>query len=210
MNLGSDDSEDEFFGCQSDDNDTTAITTSTTRNYDISVGTELKQQQQQQQIDHQGLCSPTPGAGAVLDSSSHGALSLQESIAQDQVYKNIGYHQAYDRYKEDKLQEGFEAGYRAYIHDAMRLGDLLGQHMMMMTTTTRMSRMTTNSAATTTTTNSCDTSSREVCHDVVETIKNYLLQSQSISNTNESQDDNTKELHDVLNMVQEQLDDAKA
>lgn len=202
MNLGLDDSEDEFFGCQSDDNDTIAIpTSSTTRNYDISVGTELKQQR----IDHQGLCSATTGAGAAVDSSSHGALSLQESIAQDQVYKNIGYHQAYDRYKEDKLQEGFEAGYRAYIHDAMRLGDLLGQHMITMTTTT-MSRITANSATnTTTTTSSYDTSSREVCH-VAETIKNYLLQSQSISNTNESQDDSTKELHDILDMIQQKLD----
>mmetsp|Transcript_12136 Transcript_12136/g.22728 ORF Transcript_12136/g.22728 Transcript_12136/m.22728 type:complete len:185 (+) Transcript_12136:26-580(+) len=179
MNIDSD-SEDEFFGCQSD-NDTEA---SHLRNNQISTGVD---------DDSDDLVKGALVVGAIAAPSpiavdhSHGTLSLQESMAQDQVYKNIGYHQAYDRCKEVKLQEGFEAGYRTYIDDAMRLGDLLGKQIMM--------AMMTNE------TSSYD--SRKVS-SVITNIKNYLMQSQSESTThnqNANNDQQDKELHDILNMV---------
>lgn len=175
MNLSSH-SEDEFFGCQSDNDN---ITTSNVINPDNSSWVvESARGVKNSDHQHQRLCSPPP-----VD-SSHGALSLQESMAQGRIYKNIGYHQAYDRHKEVKLQEGFEAGYRTYIDDAMRLGDLLGKHMMAMTN---------------------QKSNPSDVFKVIAIIKNYLIQSQSVSSNTNGQED--KELlYDVLDTVQKQLD----
>ena len=61
----------------------------------------------------------------------HGALDKHETNAQGEMYRNIGYHEAYDEYKEVRLQEGFEAGYRANFDDAKKLGDLLGKWVVM-------------------------------------------------------------------------------
>ena len=57
----------------------------------------------------------------------HGSLEKHEEQAQRETHKNIGYHEAYDEYKEIKLQQGFEDGYRGTIDDAMKLGMLLGK-----------------------------------------------------------------------------------
>jgi hypothetical protein len=174
MNLGSD-SEDEFFGCQSDNDNTTASNVINPDNSSAGVESAGVKNSDHQ---HQRLSSPPP-----VD-SSHGALSLQESIAHGRIYKNIGYHQAYDRHKEVKLQEGFEAGYRTYIDDAMRLGDLLGKHMMAMAN---------------------QKSNPSDVFKVIANIKNYLIQSQSVSSNTNGQED--KELlYDVLDTVQKQLD----
>ena len=57
----------------------------------------------------------------------HGSLAKHETQAQHENHRNIGYHEAYDEFKEVKLQEGFEAGYRQYILEAKKLGMLLGR-----------------------------------------------------------------------------------
>mmetsp|Transcript_2221 Transcript_2221/g.3380 ORF Transcript_2221/g.3380 Transcript_2221/m.3380 type:complete len:149 (-) Transcript_2221:20-466(-) len=61
---------------------------------------------------------------------AHGSLLKHESQAQEENYRNIGYHEAYDENKEIKLQEGFEAGYRDTMEDARKLGALLGNIVM--------------------------------------------------------------------------------
>ena len=88
MNSKTSDSEDEFFGNQSDEDSTCKVPL------------------------------------------AHGSLPKHESQAQEENYRNIGYHEAYDENKEIKLQEGFEAGYRETFEDARKLGALLGNIVM--------------------------------------------------------------------------------
>jgi len=61
---------------------------------------------------------------------AHGSLTKHESQAQEETYRKIGYHEAYDMNKEVKVQEGFESGYRETIGDASKLGSKLGSLLM--------------------------------------------------------------------------------
>jgi hypothetical protein len=60
-------------------------------------------------------------------SSYYGRLGDQEVLARENEMKNIGYLEAHEETKEQRLQEGFEAGYRETFDAAMRVGKLLGQ-----------------------------------------------------------------------------------
>ncbi len=65
------------------------------------------------------------------DGHGYGSLSKHEHLAQHQQYKNIGYHESFDQFKEVKLQEGFEAGYTQHINDAHEIGMLLGRSILL-------------------------------------------------------------------------------
>jgi hypothetical protein len=60
-------------------------------------------------------------------SSYYGGLGDQERLARENEMKNIGYFEAHEETKEQRLQEGFEAGYRETFDAATRVGQLLGQ-----------------------------------------------------------------------------------
>ena len=56
-----------------------------------------------------------------------GNLTQHETLSKEKTFFNIGYLEAFDRTKEEKLQEGFEAGYRQTLHDAIAIGRKLGK-----------------------------------------------------------------------------------
>ena len=56
-----------------------------------------------------------------------GNLSQHENLSKEKTFFNLGYLEAFDRTKEEKLQEGFEAGYRQTLHDAIAIGHKLGK-----------------------------------------------------------------------------------
>eukprot|EP00553_Chaetoceros_curvisetus_P014546 CAMPEP_0204643422 /NCGR_PEP_ID=MMETSP0718-20130828/693_1 /ASSEMBLY_ACC=CAM_ASM_000674 /TAXON_ID=230516 /ORGANISM="Chaetoceros curvisetus" /LENGTH=177 /DNA_ID=CAMNT_0051664621 /DNA_START=149 /DNA_END=682 /DNA_ORIENTATION=- len=64
------------------------------------------------------------------DGHGYGSLSKHDHMAQHEQYKNIGYHESFDQFKEVKLQEGFEAGYTQHINDAHKIGMLLGRSIL--------------------------------------------------------------------------------
>lgn len=55
-------------------------------------------------------------------------LGQQEAKSQEEHFWKIGYHEAHEESCNEKLQEGFEAGYRNSMEGSMRLGELLGRH----------------------------------------------------------------------------------
>lgn len=54
-------------------------------------------------------------------------LQVAESTAIERQFRNLGFHEAFEEYKDSLLQEGFEAGYRETFEAAVRLGHLLGK-----------------------------------------------------------------------------------
>jgi hypothetical protein len=93
------DSEDEFFGDQSDD----------------------------EYSSHKCLSSShTQEEPARLIDS----LSKRDNNAQEENYRNIGYHEAYDLHKEERIQEGFEDGYRDHLSIATTLGEVLAKNIL--------------------------------------------------------------------------------
>lgn len=56
-----------------------------------------------------------------------GALTRQDHLAKEHELKTIGYFESYDDTKEERLQEGFEAGYKETFGVASRIGELYGQ-----------------------------------------------------------------------------------
>lgn len=97
--------DDEFFGCQSDDNDDN---------------------------DHKNSTPPAMAAATTAASTfvsvSTDALGQQETKSQEAHFWKIGYHEAHEDYSHEKLQEGFEFGYRNSIGGSIRLGELLGRY----------------------------------------------------------------------------------
>ena len=55
------------------------------------------------------------------------SLSKYESQSQERSFHNLGYHEAYDEYKESKLQLGFEEGFITNMDRAVAIGKLLGK-----------------------------------------------------------------------------------
>lgn len=54
-------------------------------------------------------------------------LTLRDSRATKEQFRNIGYHQAYEEAKDARLQQGFEKGYRDCFEEALQIGEILGQ-----------------------------------------------------------------------------------
>ena len=74
------------------------------------------------------------GEGGDSDGGSGGGgggLAGHETRANEAAFRNMGYLEAYDATKEERLQEGFEAGYREAVDVAtsigLRLGRLVGR-----------------------------------------------------------------------------------
>ena len=108
MNTEASHSEDEFFGNQSDSED------------DYLHNPHFDESD----------ASPSTSQKHGHHRHGHGALNEHERNSQRETRRNVGYHEAYDEYKEVKLQQGFESGYREHIDHAMKLGILLGKHVV--------------------------------------------------------------------------------
>lgn len=61
------------------------------------------------------------------DDNKHKGLSGHELDAAAAKFKNLGFHEAFESSKEDRLQEGFEEGYTDAYSTATRIGILLGK-----------------------------------------------------------------------------------
>src|SRR3569832_1485753 len=61
------------------------------------------------------------------DDILHSGLHRAEETAEQQRYRILGYHEAYDQTKEDRLQDGFEAGYRDTYDVSCSIGELVGK-----------------------------------------------------------------------------------
>ena len=55
------------------------------------------------------------------------ALPDLDARAHEQQYRNIGYLEAFDETKEQKLQQGFDDGYRNTFYESVKLGELLAE-----------------------------------------------------------------------------------
>lgn len=98
--------DDEFFGCQSDDEDDKNSTPAMSAAASIFPRT-------------------TSVSVSVVSTD---ALGQQETKSQEEHFWKIGYHETHENYSHEKLQEGFEFGYRNSIEGSIRLGELLGRH----------------------------------------------------------------------------------
>ena len=61
--------------------------------------------------------------------NGYGALGQHETLAKDRDLATIGYFESYDETKEERVQEGFEAGYQQTFEASRRVGELFGQCM---------------------------------------------------------------------------------
>jgi len=73
----------------------------------------------------------TPDEKNKVDSEStlhqSGGLAEREMRFTQEQFRNMGYLEAYDETKEERLQEGFEAGYKDFFEAAMIMGEALGE-----------------------------------------------------------------------------------
>jgi hypothetical protein len=60
----------------------------------------------------------------------HSGLQRAETTAEQERFRNIGYHEAYNESKEERLQEGFEAGYSDNYDLSIRIGECIGKVVM--------------------------------------------------------------------------------
>jgi hypothetical protein len=60
----------------------------------------------------------------------YSGLAMAEAAAVESKHENLGYHAAYDEYKDVKVQDGFEVGYTGVYKTAYRIGELLGDATM--------------------------------------------------------------------------------
>ncbi len=141
------DAEDEFFGDQSDDED-----------HDLYSQLHVNEVMQDAR-------------------RAHGAMDKHEINSQRETHRNIGYHEAYDDYKEERLQEGFEAGYRQYINDAKKLGMLLGECVGNVSSTVREGTKKINSGNESTDDDGMRT-------DLIGEVRQYLERAQSTTENN--------------------------
>ena len=73
-----------------------------------------------------GYESPNPNCADMSDHPSE-VMATQESRAAEEQFRNMGYLEAFEKAKEIRLQEGFEAGYRSTFPVSMRIGEVLGR-----------------------------------------------------------------------------------
>jgi len=102
--------EDEFFGRQEDQDEPEGSSLTFRRHGDHGESEQAEQ-------------ANNPPVG-------QGGLSAAEARATEDRFRTIGYHEAYDQSKEERLQEGFEAGYRDSFDAAFRVGEILGREAM--------------------------------------------------------------------------------
>jgi hypothetical protein len=61
------------------------------------------------------------------DTDDFGALAQHETLAKERDLAAIGYFESYDENKDERLQDGFEAGYRQTFDVSTRIGEIFGQ-----------------------------------------------------------------------------------
>lgn len=61
------------------------------------------------------------------DDDEGDVLAEREIRAQEQQIENVGFLEAFEEAKEDKLQQGFEDGYTQSFDVSVRIGELLGE-----------------------------------------------------------------------------------
>lgn len=61
------------------------------------------------------------------DDDEGDVLAEREIRAQEQQLENVGFLEAFEEAKEDKLQQGFEDGYTQNFDASVRIGELLGE-----------------------------------------------------------------------------------
>lgn len=81
--------------------------------FDVAVGGELD--------------GTDEGIGFEVDTSG---LAAAESRALEERFRNLGFHEGYDAAKEERLQEGFEAGYMETFALSKEIGALVGKIAM--------------------------------------------------------------------------------
>ena len=64
-----------------------------------------------------------------VNEDEYGLLTA-ESRAVEERFQKLGYHEAYDAAKEERLQDGFEAGYKETFEISKEIGVLLGRAVM--------------------------------------------------------------------------------
>lgn len=64
--------------------------------------------------------------GLLFDNGS-GLLAAAESFALEERFRKLGFHEGYDQAKDERLQEGFEIGYKEAFAVSTRIGILLGE-----------------------------------------------------------------------------------
>jgi hypothetical protein len=60
-------------------------------------------------------------------SQLHSGLQAADVNAEQGRFRTLGYHEAYDSCKGERLQTGFQDGYRSTYEDARRIGELVGR-----------------------------------------------------------------------------------
>lgn len=60
----------------------------------------------------------------------HSGLQAADWNAEQGRFRTLGYHEAYDSCKGERLQAGFQDGYRSTYEDAHRIGELIGRVVM--------------------------------------------------------------------------------
>lgn len=55
------------------------------------------------------------------------SLAQYEAQSQSQSFHKLGYHEAYDKYKDHNLQLGFEEGFINHMNDSVRIGKTLAK-----------------------------------------------------------------------------------
>mmetsp|Transcript_9866 Transcript_9866/g.13902 ORF Transcript_9866/g.13902 Transcript_9866/m.13902 type:complete len:175 (+) Transcript_9866:173-697(+) len=56
-----------------------------------------------------------------------GGMSFYEERANNDRFRNLGYHEAYETTKEQALQKGFEDGYKQSIDISLQIGEQVGK-----------------------------------------------------------------------------------
>jgi hypothetical protein len=74
--------------------------------------------------------SDDDGRGAAGCNELGSGLHAAELLAEQRRYRTLGYHEAYDGCKDERLQQGFQDGYRATYEAAIRIGNALGRVIM--------------------------------------------------------------------------------
>ncbi len=112
---------DEFFGNQSSDEEGEER---------LYYGYQHHQQKQQQENDDDTTTIQV----------SRCSLSQHECQSQRQHFHKLGYHEAYDVYKDDNLQVGFEDGLMENMDHAFKIGQLLGMNTYVFSTAARQQK----------------------------------------------------------------------
>jgi hypothetical protein len=99
---------------------------SSTKHNDDDAGNE---EEEEDDDDDEFFGSQEDDDACGTGGNGYGALGQHETLAKDRDLATIGYFESYDETKEERVQEGFEAGYQQTFEASRRVGELFGQCM---------------------------------------------------------------------------------